>query len=161
MKLLDISDEYYEVLQSLELDEDGDLIGLDRLDDIAKTLGEKVENTALYIKELRYEVEALRNEERILAERRRSKESTAEWLKNYLIGCMTLVGQNRYESNKVKVRIGSSASVNVTDVNKLPEEYVRVTTKFEPDKNAIKDAIKAGIEVAGASLETKQNLQIK
>ena len=41
----------------------------------------------------------------------------------------------------------------------LPSEFQRV--KVEADLSAIKAALKSGQDVAGAELQTKQNIQIK
>lgn len=56
-----------------------------------------------------------------------------------------------------------SEAVVVEDEAKLPSEYLRMPEppKPEPDKTKIKEAIKAGNEVSGASIEVRQNLSIR
>jgi hypothetical protein len=49
--------------------------------------------------------------------------------------------------------------VNILAPEKLTDAYVRV--KVEPDKTAIKEAIKAGTVVDGAELVEHQNITIK
>lgn len=60
-----------------------------------------------------------------------------------------------------------SESCNVEDETKIPKEFIRITPEkiipesSAPDKVAIKDAIKAGKEVPGASILVKNTLKIK
>ena len=161
MSLINIANDYYEILNNLEFDEEGNLIGLDRIDDLSNDFRSKAENVAQYIKELGYRAEALKREEQTLSERRKSAERKAEYLKDYLSLCMDIVGQNKLETDKCKISFRRSESVNITDFDKLPEEYKRTKTVVEADKTAIKDALKTGADVIGAELVEKQNIQIK
>ena len=54
-----------------------------------------------------------------------------------------------------------SESVSILDEALIPEEYRKEKVTKTIDKVSIKDAIKSGKDVAGASIEEKQNLQIK
>lgn len=161
MSLINIANDYYEILTNLEFDEEGNLIGLDRIDDLSNDFRSKAENVAQYIKELGYIAEDLKIEEQILSERRKSAERKAEYLKDYLSLCMDIVGQNKLETGKCKISFRRSEFVNITDFDKLPEEYKRTKTIVEADKTAIKDALKTGADVIGAELVEKQNIQIK
>ena len=53
--------------------------------------------------------------------------------------------------------------VIIDSVNLIPESYMRLPKPIpmEPDKNLIKEAIKNGLEVAGAHLESSTRLEIK
>lgn len=52
-----------------------------------------------------------------------------------------------------------SEGVRIDDEKRLPESYLRVKT--DVDKAAIRADLKAGKEIPGASLETRQNLSIR
>ena len=54
----------------------------------------------------------------------------------------------------------SAKEVQIDDIDELPDEYLRYKEP-EPNKTAIKEAIKSGKEVAGAHLEDTLSLQIK
>lgn len=54
-----------------------------------------------------------------------------------------------------------SESVSILDENSIPEEYWKIKEVRSIDKIMIKEAIKSWKDVIGASIETKQNLQIK
>ena len=71
------------------------------------------------------------------------------------------VGKTKFETGKVALSLRKSPYVYITDEKKLPEMFLRTTTSVEPDKNAIKKELTAGNKVDGATLEHRQNLQIK
>jgi hypothetical protein len=48
----------------------------------------------------------------------------------------------------------------VEDVKFVPAEWLKVTTSVEPNKTAIKEAIKAGQEISGCKLVENLNIQI-
>ena len=54
-----------------------------------------------------------------------------------------------------------SESVIIDNENALPSELREIVETIKPDKTAIKERIKAGEVVPGASLVVNQNLQIK
>jgi hypothetical protein len=56
-----------------------------------------------------------------------------------------------------------SEAVKIDDETKLPTDFLRIPEppKPAPDKTKIKEVLKAGQEVPGASIEVRQNLSIK
>ena len=54
-----------------------------------------------------------------------------------------------------------SEAVDITDMSALPDDFKRIKTTCEPDKLAIKSAIKSGENITGASIKINYNLQIK
>ena len=54
------------------------------LDDLTIAKDEKVENIALFIKNLTAEAEAIKKEKQALEKRQKTAENRAEWLKKYL-----------------------------------------------------------------------------
>ena len=66
---------------------------------------------------------------------------------------------NKMDTELFKLSYRKSDSVNVIDLDAVPDEYKKIT--IAADKTAIKKAIKEGAEVAGAELVTNQNLQIR
>ncbi len=129
----------------------------DRLDEIGECYQEKMENCGLIVKNCLVEAEAIRNEEKALAARRKSLENRAEWLKNYMSDNMD-VGET-FETPKVKVSFRRSESVEITNADAVPDDYCKITR--EVSKAAIKAAIKAGSAVSGAQMVEKYNIQIK
>lgn len=170
MNLYDISDE---LLTTIELGVDVDtgevLDGEDlqrKIDSLKIDLNEKLVNIACFIKNLDAEAEAIKNEKQKLAQRQKSCENKAEWLRKYIDGYLkSVVAEdkiNKFKLNDARAQIGyrKSQSVNISDESKIDESY-KIPQPSKIDKTAIKDAIKAGKEVAGAELVTNMNLTIK
>ncbi len=123
---------------------------------------DKLENVALWVKDLNAEAAAIKNEEAALKARRQSAEKKAESLKGYL--AYALGGAERFKTSKVAISWRKSETVELlegVDPVTLPLEYQRVKVSVEPDKSKLKDALKAGEEIPGVELVEKQNLQIK
>ena len=124
-------------------------------------ISEKIENVACYIKNLTADISALKEEEKNLSTRRKQKERKIESLRDYINYAMGLSGRKSLESPRCKVSYRKSSSVEVPDVNALDKDYITEVIELKADKTAIKNAIKEGKEVAGASIVERQNLQIK
>ena len=162
--LYDIDNMVYTVLENgLVFDEETGEILFDEenLTALEMERNKKLESVALYIKSLEAEAEAMKAESKKLADRREAKERKAERLRSYITNSMQALGDTKLETAKVALSFRKSESVDVYDPVLLPAEYTKTKTTVTPDKTAIKAAIKAGQEVAGATLEVKQNLQIK
>ena len=119
---------------------------------------EKIENIALWIKNLNAEAVAIKAEEKALAERRKANENKSASLKNYLA---TVLDGQKFSTSKVALSFRKSESVIIEEESLLPRGFYTETVTFKVDKAEIKKAIKAGEQVYGAHIETKQNLQVK
>lgn len=158
MNLFEINAAIETAFQNCVDPETGEVIGdTTELDALQIQRDEKVENIACLIKNLKAEAEAIQNEERKLKARRQACENHAEWLKRYLAN--SLQGE-KFKSARVSISWRKSQAVEVEDVWKLPEEFVRMADP-EPNKTAIKEALKAGIEVPGAELVDNLNMTIR
>lgn len=133
----------------------------DALKDLEMARDEKLENTALYIKSLTAEVAAIKEEEKKLFERRKAKENKVENIKNFIDGFMNDYQMSKFETARCKLSFRASDVVIVNDMALLPDEFLRRKEVVDPDKTAIKKALKQGIIIEGASLESKKNLQVK
>lgn len=119
---------------------------------------EKIENIALYHKNLLAEAAALKAEEKSFAERRKRAETKADSLKRYLD--TALQGQ-KFNTVKVAISYRKSTSVEV-DETKLPANWMReIPATHVVDKVEITKALKAGEEIDGAKLVENNNIQIK
>lgn len=145
-----------EILNCLDL-ETGEIIDAERLDALEMEKHDKIENVACWIKELKAEAEALKAEKMAFAERQKVAENKAESLKNYL--AYVLNGQ-AFKTTRASVTFRKSQSVDIPDIYKLDENYLRYKEP-EADKTAIKEAIKAGQTVKGATLIENTSVIIK
>lgn len=121
----------------------------------------KIENIALYIKNLNAEAEAIKQEEKKLADRRKAKENKATRLEEYLASSLIGNNETKFESSRCSLSFRKSVKVIVTDEKSLPDDYVKQKIEYTADKTKIKKDLQSGIEIMGARLEEKQNLQIK
>ena len=150
-----------EILNCIDL-ETGEIIDIDRLNDLQLERDAKIENVACWIKELKAEAEAIKAEKLALAERQRVAENKAESLKKWL--AFALNGE-KFKTAKCSVSFRKTESVEVTDegLNNLMKEHDELLTYKapEPNKKAIKDALKDGLSVQGVRLECNTSVIIK
>lgn len=167
MTLYNIDNKILEIIErGFVVDEDtGEII--DSAEEVNAKLEElefdrtaKIENIALYIKNMESLVVSLKAEEKALADRRRAREKRIENLKNYLTSSMVAANENGIETSKVCISFRKSESVVVNEAL-LDQKYFNEKVTYTPDKTAIKKALKDGATIDGAYIETKQNLQIK
>lgn len=136
-------------LETGEIDEE-------RLNALEMEKEQKLENVALWYKDLIAEGKAIKEEEQALKKRRESSENKAESLKRYL---KYWLGGEKMKTSKVSISYRTSKSVEIAEGAFIPEEYRRI--KWEPDKTALKEALDAGEEFDGIKLEEKQSILIK
>ena len=131
------------------------------LDELIADRVTKWENIGLYIKNLTADAEKIKAEEKALCERRKAAEKRAESLKKYLLGSMELVGDRKFETPRLAVSLRKSSSVFVDDLNKIPQKFIKRKEEVSADKAAIKKAINAGEEVAGARIVERNSIGVK
>jgi len=94
-----------------------------------------------------------------LKEMKKRTENEIDRIKNFLSMAVDTFGN--FETGLYKISNRISKSVEVTDCNQLPKEYLKEKIEISADKTAIKKAIESGVNISGALLVTKSNLQIK
>jgi hypothetical protein len=132
--------------------------------ELAAKLTAKADAFGGYLRGLEAQAEAIKEEEMRLAARRKAAMGRADRLRRY--GLMAL---QRMERPKVAGDLFTLAvqnnppSVAITvGVDALPAQYVRtIPEQREPDKTAIRDALKRGETIDGAALVTTQSLRIR
>lgn len=147
-----------------EVDEDtGELLNADLLDRLNMDRDAKIESICLYIKNLDAEANAIKSEKQSLDERQKQKERKRDSLKKYLESA--LAGE-KFETAKCKVSFRKTTSVSIGDLfypwaEANAPELLRITQKVEPDKAAIKEALKNGMEMVDAELTEGVSLSVK
>ena len=129
-----------------------------QMKDLRATRDERIENLACWIKNLASDAAQLKAEAKAMQERAASAERKAENIKRYLSAALR---GEKFETPRVAIGWRKSTAVQIEDGVDLPEEYVRVKTTIEPDKVAIKAALASGKEIAGCTLETRNNITLK
>jgi len=133
----------------------------ERLSINAQEFEAKAEAYAAVIAQKKSRAEFLEKEAKKLKTMADSELNQAERLRARIEWAMKEQGLDKVELPHFKLRFSKSESVKIVDQSLLPAEFVRTKTVNEPNKTAIKEAIKAGNVVAGAEIETKQSLIVK
>ena len=158
MKLYEIDEAIMNCIDA----ETGEIIDTEQLDKLQMERDAKIENVACWIKDLKAEAEALKNEKQALAERQRVAENKAESLKKWL--AYALQGE-KFKTPKCAISFRKSEAVEVTDegLNNLMKEHDELLTYKapEPNKTKIKQALKDGLNVAGIQLVQNTSTIIK
>ncbi len=138
--------------------ETGEIADAEAFDSLTMQKEEKLENVALWIKNLTADATAFKAEKERFAEREKAALKKAESLKSYL--AYALDGQ-KFSTTKCAVSFRKSESIEIIDKASLPKDFVTETVTIKADKTAIKNAIKSGQEVSGAQLVENLNISIK
>ena len=153
MKLYEIENAILECIDT----ETGEVIDIERLNELQMERETKIENVACWIKDLKAEAEAIKAEKQKLADRQRVAENKAESLKNWL--AYALDGQ-KFSTARCAVSFRKSESLEVSEEAKIPEEFLRYKEP-EINKADLKKAVKAGLVLDGVQLVEKSNISIK
>lgn len=156
--LMDEFDEKYVDEETGEVNEE---LARQDLDALEMERNEKLENIALFIKNLNGEITLLKQEETALSTRRKAKENKVERLKQYVSNSMQTFGDLKIETPRVALSFRKSESVVVEDSSLLEPRYLKEKIEYSADKTLIKRELKAGNVVLGARLVENNNLQIK
>ena len=141
------------IMECVDL-ETGEIIDTEQLDKLQMERDAKLENVACWIKDLKAEAEALKAEKQALAERQKVAENKMESLKRYL--AYALEGK-KFSTAKCEVSFRTTESVEVTtegieNLMRDGKDDLLTYKTPEPNKTAIKQAIKDGLNVAGVQL---------
>jgi hypothetical protein len=138
----------------------------DELDKARALVATKAQACAAFI--LANEAEACFVEEhaKALLGRVKSARKRSEWLRGYLGEHMKACGITEIKSDDgtfaAKLELERDASVDVFDERQVPRAYmVNVPATLNPDKNAIRRAINADVDVPGARIVKKDRITIR
>ena len=132
--------------------------------ELTELLQEKSENIIGFTKNLELTIEAMKTEEKRIAENRKSLEVKMEKFKEYVKECM-----EKMEDTKIETTLGTLSvaknpiSVEILDEDKIPNKYKTQVITTKVDKKAIADEFKTtGELIEGVNIiTTKTSLRIK
>lgn len=137
--------------------ETGEITNTEQLEALQMERQTKLENVALYIKNLKADAEIYKAEKQAFEKRQmdaiKEANSLTEWLKKALDG-------QKFKTEKAEVSFRKTQKVEILDIWDLNEDLLKYSDPT-PDKAAIKRAIKAGEEVKGAKLVDDISMTIK
>lgn len=147
-------------LADLDLDE---LTVANTLESLAGDLEAKATNVALMCRSLDATAASVKQWAKDATDRAKAIEARAEALRAYLARCLTDAAIERVEGPGVVISWRKSSAVVIDEPALIPAEFMRVPEPPPPapDKALIAASIKAGVEVPGAHVEQRRNLQVK
>jgi hypothetical protein len=163
MRLYEVAQEWRSLISALadaegEVDEETE----HALSLLEGELVDRVNAAAVGVRELEHIEAAYRAEAKRLQSRAQVAASGAERLKRYLLDALTVAGERKVETPLFAVaRQANPPRVVVDDAAALPEQYVTTRVEQVVDKKAVADALKDGLEIAGAHLERSEGVRIR
>lgn len=158
MKLYEIDNA---ILDCIDL-ETGEVIDTERLNALNMERDAKIENVACWIKDLRAENEAIKSEKQKLDSRRKVNDNKIDSLMGWLNYALNGI---KFKTGKCAISFRTSEGVEVSEegLNNLINGHADLLTYKapEPNKTAIKQALKDGLTVAGVELVRNTNVIIK
>lgn len=118
----------------------------------------KIENIACWVKNLKSDAAAMKEEAKNMTERAKAAEAKAARLQDY-VG-RVLNGQP-WHGTRAAISWRTSHQLSIDEGATVPAEYMRIKTTSEPDKTALKAAIAAGKEFEGIRVLDVKNMTIK
>lgn len=167
MRLYELTNDYITFLDLIENEDIPEDVMRDTLEAMQGEIEVKADSIACILKSLEAEANAIREEEKRLAERRKKKERAYERLKDYLTTYLLAAGIGEVETPRNRISFRKSESVEIDPdtffafVDKHHLDDLLTYSKPTASKTAIKDAINSGRVVEGARIVTKTNLQLK
>lgn len=133
-------------------------VDADRIEALAMERDKKIENIALWIINIKADIETAKAEIERLTALKRTAENKAESLKNLLQ--YTLNGE-KFKTGRCSISYRKSTSVVIDDEDALPMDFKKVS--YTPDKKMLKAFIEEhdNITIPGAHLQENTSVIIK
>lgn len=156
--LYQMTQEYYAALEALTDPELGidDQTVADTLESLDWDYETKLINVAKFIKSLEFEQDNVASVIKGLQDRKKSLDSKAEGMRNYLLYSMRTTGKDKVSDSAIVVALRKTPeAVHVINEQEIPPQFWKVKETLSIDKTAIKAAggcagveIKSGLTVS-------------
>lgn len=165
MTLYELTAEYEALLAALENNEIPEEAINDTLDALAGDIKQKADSIACALKNLDAEISAITAEENRLASRRKQKQAAYVRLETYIANELSRIGIDKIETPRNKISFRRSEKVVCSDsfLSWAMSERDDLLTYPAPKPNLteIKNAIRNGETIPGATIQTNHNIQIR
>lgn len=162
----ELFDQYDEIKESG--DEDAITAWWDTMEGIDGEFRKRAAEIALYVKQLRAEANALKSEIDVLTERMKARANRADGFTTYLMNAMASMGLEKLEDPRVKISIRNNPeSVKLADTAAFiawaSSGHDELLKYAEPTVSltAVKNALKTGEDIPGASIVRTKRLEVK
>ena len=161
--LYDLGDAFNGVMD-MALDETMDLTVLEEcLQSIEADITVKCENGIGLIRSLENLRDGMKTEAQRLTERQRVIDNRIRSIKEWYQRNLDAMGKSKVETLRGTMAVQNNPpSLKVTDADQIPICYLTlVPARYEVNKDAVKNALKAGEIIPGAHLEQGRSLRIR
>ena len=153
------------ILDCVDL-ETGEILDSAKLDALQMERERKLEGVALWIKDLKAEASAVKEEADKLNARRKALDNKIDGLKQWLL--YALNGEklktarcNVYQTHSQRLAVADEPKlIRFLQTLEQPDRFLKISDP-ELKKDEIKKALKDGFEIPGAELETTESVVIK
>ncbi|SFI35391.1 MULTISPECIES: siphovirus Gp157 family protein [unclassified Bacillus (in: firmicutes)] len=160
MKLYELTSNFNQLQQIIE-DGAGQEAIHDTLQAIDEAIDDKVQGAALLIRNIEAQAEAIKVEEKRLADRRKFFENNCKSIKDYLYQQMVTVDKRRIKGALVTVGIQKNpVSLDIAADAVIPPEYM-IPQEPKVDKKALLAAVKDGMQWDGITLKQSESVRIR
>ena len=133
-------------------------------EELTLLLQQKSQNVIGYVRNIELTIDAMKNEEKRLSDKRKGLENTLTRFKQYVKDCMENNGITKIETGLGNLSIAKSPiSVEIINEDEIPSEYKAEVVTVKIDKKKIADDFKStGELINGVIIHTDNtNLRIK
>ena len=160
MKLYEIAQALRFALDDIVVDEEtGEILNADALHAVEAQAAEKIEATALYLRELDAEAKAAKEEADRMLARVKSMQKRSDYLKSMLLEALRATG--KVKTARVTVSIRTTKAVEINQEQAIPEAFTTKKITISPNKVLIKETISAGGCVPGCELIERESVSIR
>ena len=159
MNLYELTENFLAVQTSIE---EGNTDLIDTLEAIEGAIEVKAQGIIAVTRNITSQIDAIKAEEKRLADMRKARENHLKRLKEYVLDNMQQTGKQQIKTELGVMRIQASpARLVVNKPEDVPAEYQTIIPEhYEVDNERVKEALKAGKEVPGAELVQGVHLRI-
>ena len=164
MKLYEIKNG---MIDTLDIFLEGEQTEVDRenynyiMDYLKEELKSKSSDLIKYIRNLELENTVTKLEIERLEDLKKGKEKKIKSIKNYIKGILLDLDKKKVETELGNLSLRKTTSVEITDISKIPKEYLVVKEEVTPSKKLIGDSLKKNILIDGAVLKEDYSVLIK
>ena len=133
----------------------------DIMEYLKEELKSKSSDLIKYIRNLELENTVTKLEIERLEDLKKGKEKKIKSIKNYIKGILLDLDKKKVETELGNLSLRKTTSVEITDITKIPKEYLVVIEEVTPSKKLIGDSLKKNILIDGAVLKEDYSVLIK
>ena len=127
--LYELDERIKRLSENLEINEEtGEIENAEELEELEMQRNEKIENVALWIKNLSSDIEAYSAEEKSFKRKKEIATKKRDYLKNFLQG---FLDGSKYKSARVNISYRNSKKVIIDSIEDVPESFLKIKVELE------------------------------